>query len=78
MMLVLAMLAQQCSVYTHRILCDDTFVNFIEFFCIGPVHVELWGGNITHVKHNNVQIIHKKQKEFPLIKWKYFTQRVFL
>ena len=42
-MQVAAMMAQQRSVYTHKILCHNTFVNFIEFFCIGSVHIELSG-----------------------------------
>ncbi len=83
MMQVLAMMAQQCSVYTHRILCDNTFVNFIEFFCICPVHIELWKGNITYDKqaekwtfHNNAlqeMKYDKKQWTISLMKWKYFT-----
>lgn len=42
MMQVLAIMVQQYSVYTHSIFCDNAFVNFIEFFCVCPVHVELW------------------------------------
>lgn len=41
------MMTQQCSIYTHGILCDNSFVSFIEFFCIGPLHNELEKGNIT-------------------------------
>lgn len=50
-MQVLGMVAQQCSVYTHRIFYDDTFVNFIEFFCICPVHVELWKTKTLLIKN---------------------------
>lgn len=42
------MMAQQCSIYTHGIFCDNSFVNFKEFFCIGPVHTELLKEYITH------------------------------
>lgn len=49
-MQVLAMMAQQRSVYTHRILRDNPFVHFKELFCIRPVHVELRKVNITREK----------------------------
>lgn len=40
-MQVRAMMAQQCRVYTHGVLCDHAFVNLKEFFCVRPVHVKL-------------------------------------
>lgn len=50
MILGLPVRAQQGSVYTHRILCDDAVVDFIELFGVHPVHVELRGKIIRHEK----------------------------
>jgi len=52
----LAMMAQQCGVYTHRILCNNAFVDLKEFFCICSVNIELSKVDITvKNKHKNVK-----------------------
>lgn len=60
----LPIMGKEICVHTHRVLCHNPFVNFIEFLCIGSIHIELWGrgGGGFNLQHNQKPSSIKKYK----------------